>query len=183
MGQSFKNHFLISMPHLLDPVFKHTILLLCNHDADGAMGVIINKPIPSANVEEILQETGLVNINPHPEVYFGGPVSVSTGMILHDSNYNSENSLHISSQINITSNEQVIEDIKSGNGPQKFRFALGYAGWGAGQLEREIENGDWLMMPADFDFIFNTPDRIKWSSSAQQFGINISDFSGPTGLA
>ena len=105
------------------------------------------------------------------------------GLILHDSTYNVEGTLPISNSLSLTSNNQIINDLKIGNGPKEFRFSFGYAGWEEGQLEREIENGDWLLMPADNSFIFSIPNEDKWKTAALKFGIDILELGGSAGLA
>jgi putative transcriptional regulator len=163
---------------MTDPFFQKSLIYICEHDGDGAMGVIINKTIPSQNVQDILTQTGLNKIKPYPEVYLGGPIAVDMGLILHDSSYKSEGELKITSKIKLTSNNQIIEDIINDNGPDDYLFSLGYSGWGQGQLEREIEDGDWLIMPANYKHIFKIPNKTKWSTAAIQFGIDINSFSG-----
>ena len=181
--KSLSNHFIISMPHMNDPIFSKSLIFICEHSADGAMGIIINKPMISENTEDIIKQTGLSQITPQPEIYFGGPVKLEMGLILHDSNYITDGTLSISNSIGLTSNNQIIDDIKNGNGPNDFRFSFGYAGWEKGQLEREIENGDWLLMPADNNFIFSIPNSDKWEKAALKFGIDILDLGGNAGIA
>ena len=181
--KSFSNHFIISMPHMNDPIFSKSLIYICEHDNDGAMGLIINKPMISENATDIIQQTGLAQIEPPPDIYFGGPVSLEMGLILHDANYNIEGTLTISKSVALTSNQQIVLDLNNGVGPDEFRFSFGYAGWGKGQIEREIENGDWLLMPADDDFIFSISNTDKWKKAASKFGIDILDLGGSAGLA
>ena len=181
--KSFSNHFIISMPHMNDPIFSKSLIYICEHDNDGSMGLIINKPMISENAADIIQQTGLAKIEPTPDIYFGGPVNLEMGLILHDANYNIEGTLSISKSVALTSNKQIVLDLKNGGGPDEFRFSFGYAGWGKGQIEREIENGDWLLMPADDDFIFSIPNTDKWKKAASKFGIDILDLGGSAGLA
>lgn len=181
--KSFSNHFLISMPHMRDPIFAKSVIYVCDHNPDGAMGVIVNKPMISENAAGILQQTGLGHIEPIPNIYFGGPVGLEMGLILHDPGYNIEGTKAISKTLALTSNKQIVEDMMDGNGPDIFRFSFGYAGWGVGQIEREIENGDWLLMPADSNFIFSFPDQEKWQKAAAKFGIDILDLGGSAGIA
>ena len=181
--KSFSNHFIISMPHMNDPIFSKSLIYICEHDNDGAMGIIINKPMISENAADIIKQTGLAQIAPPPDIYFGGPVNLEMGLILHDANYNIEGTLTISKSVALTSNKQIVLDLKNGGGPDEFRFSFGYAGWGKGQIEREIENGDWLLMPADDDFIFSIPNTDKWKKAASKFGIDILDLGGSAGLA
>ena len=179
----FSNHFLIAMPHMYDSFFKQSLVFMCEHDDKGAMGLIVNKPMMTDNVEQILTETHLDRISPYPNVYFGGPVRIEQGFFLHEKHYSIDGTFNVSDKISITSNPQIIEDIVAGKGPDDFRFTLGYAGWGEGQLEREVENGDWLVMPASAETIFRTPDHKKWKTAASQFGIDILDFDGQAGHA
>ena len=166
------------MPHMADPFFRKSLIYICEHDKKGAMGVIINKTMPSQNVQDILNQTGLNQVKPHPEIYLGGPVAIETGLILHDASYKSEGGIKITNEVKLTSNNQIIEDIIDDKGPEDYLFSLGYSGWSNGQLEREIEDGDWLIMPADYNHIFNIPSHSKWSTAAIQFGIDINSFSG-----
>ena len=156
---------------------------MCQHDENGAMGIIINKPMHEENIDEIIQQTELSQINPTPEVFFGGPVNLEMGLFLHDTSYEIEGTLSVSKSIALTSNKQIVADLKNGNGPDEFRFSFGYAGWGKGQVEREIENGDWLLMPSDDKFIFTIPNSDKWQKAASKLGIDILDLGGSAGLA
>ena len=171
------------MPHMNDPIFSKSLIYVCEHNKDGSMGLIINKPMISENAAEIIQQTGLGKINPMPEIYFGGPVNLEMGLFLHDTTYDIDGTLSISKSVSLTSNKQIVVDLKNGNGPDVFRFSFGYAGWGKGQIEREIENGDWLIMPADDNFIFSIPNSDKWQKAASHFGIDILDLGGSAGLA
>jgi len=155
--ENFSNNFLISMPHLNDSIFNKSLIYVCEHNKLGAMGLIINKPMSPENIQNILIEIGLEQLKPSVEVYFGGPVQVETGMILHDNKYQTNDTINISKSISLSSNINIINDIKNGAGPNEYKLTLGYAGWDAGQLEDEIQNGDWLMIPSEYDLIFNTP--------------------------
>ena len=181
--ESFSNHFLISMPHMNDPFFSKSLIYVCENNPEGSLGLIINKPMVSQNAADILHKTGLEGIQPTPDVYFGGPVNIEMGLILHDASYEIEGTLTVSNAVALTSNKQILSDLKEGGGPKQFRFSMGYTGWGQGQLEREIENGDWLLMPADVNFIFSIPDSDKWKAVTAQFGIDISDLGGSAGIA
>ena len=105
------------------------------------------------------------------------------GLVLHEAGYKVEGTLPVSNTIALTSNKQIINDLKTGDGPEKFRFSMGYTGWEQGQLEREIENGDWLLMPAELEFIFSLPDIEKWQTATTRLGIDISDLGGSAGIA
>ena len=175
---NFSNHFLISMPHMVDPLFKQCLIYICEHNQKGTMGIIINKTLPTENIKDVLYQTGLNEIHPHPEIYLGGPVAIETGFILHDASYKSKREISITNNIKLTSNSQIISDLINNTGPLDYIFSLGYSGWSEGQLEKEIENGDWLIMPANYNHIFKIPNNSKWSTAAVQFGIDINSFSG-----
>jgi len=171
------------MPHMDDPIFSKSLIYVCQHDNNGAMGIIINKPMISENASEIIQQTGLNHLNPKPEIYFGGPVNVEMGILLHDTSYKIDGTQSISNSISLTSNNKIVSDIKQGGGPKTYCFSFGYAGWSKGQIENEIESGDWLLMPSDDKFIFSVPNQQKWKKAASQFGINITELGGSAGLA
>ena len=177
------NKFLIAMPSISDPIFKKSLILLCNYDKNGAMGLIINKPIDNEMISEIFFNKNTSKIKKKTKIYFGGPVSLNTGFVLHDSNYSTNKTLNISKELSITSDEKIFKDIELSCGPTNFLLTLGYAGWDKGQLEHEIKNGDWLIAPADSNFIFKTSDDKKWDVSSTNLGINLNDLSGRTGLA
>ena len=166
-----------------DPLFTKSLIYMCENNPEGSLGLIINKPMVSQNAADILQKIGLEVIQPAPEVYFGGPVNIEMGLILHDTDYEIEGTLTVSNAISLTANKQILCDLKTGTGPAQYRFSMGYAGWGQGQLEREIKNGDWLLIPADRDFIFSVPDSDKWQAAATQFGIDIANLGGSAGIA
>ena len=185
--KNLSNNFLISMPHVNDPVFKKSLVYVCSHDDNGAMGLIINKPISDLKLKEeadsILKETRLSRINPTPDIYFGGPVDLNMGIILHPLDYKTKKTIKISNQIGVTSDSKILNDIVIGKGPSMFRFSIGYAGWSDGQLEDEFENGDWLIVPSNSEMIFDMPDEQKWTYINNKLGIDLNQFSGNGGLA
>jgi len=176
--ENFSNNFLLSMPHLNDSIFSESLIYICNHNSSGAMGIIINKPISPKNVKNILKETGLEQLKPKIEIFFGGPVDIEMGMFLHDQKYKTKGTMNISKSISLSSNVNIIDDVKNGEGPNKFKFALGYAGWNGGQLEKEIENGDWLLVPGNDDLVFNTSSFEILQKIKSLIDIDINDFSG-----
>lgn len=150
------------------------------------MGLIVNRPLASAKVAVLLQALGMQpdeGAQEITEIYFGGPIQPGLGFVLHSPDYELEQTAKISDEVYLTTNLEIIHDIQEGQGPDEFRFTLGYAGWGPEQLEREIANGDWLVIPANAEVIFNKPDVAKWTDAARQFGIEISQFSGFGGSA
>ena len=127
--------------------------------------------------------TQLKNINPKPNIYLGGPVDVNKGFVIHENGYETNGTLEVSRNISLTSNLKIINDIIDGNGPHKFRFALGYSGWGPGQLEDELKQGDWLVLPAEKNLIFNTPDNMMWKKACKKLGIDLDNLGGQAGIS
>tara|TARA_Y100001968_G_C19055144_1_gene571044 strand:- start:34 stop:594 length:561 start_codon:yes stop_codon:yes gene_type:complete len=185
--KNLSNNFLISMPHVNDPIFKKSLIYICSHDKDGAMGLIVNKPISDLELQQeadsILKETQLHQINPKPNIYFGGPVDMNMGIILHPLDYKTQKTIQISNQVGVTSDSKILNDIVTGHGPSMFRFSIGYAGWSNGQLEDEFENGDWLIVPSDSEMIFDMPDEQKWPYINNKLGIDLNQLSGNSGFA
>ncbi len=168
---------LLSTPQMPDPRFAKQVIYICAHGHEGAMGIAINKPNPTLNLEEIL----LTNNLPAPHdintpVYIGGPVEPDAAFILYQSDYVTEQHLEVSSTVYLSRSTRVLEDIAHGCGPEKFLFALGYAGWGPGQLEQELVSQGWLTIPAQDSILFDVPDEDKWRQSAALYGIDISTY-------
>ncbi|MEE8335453.1 MAG: YqgE/AlgH family protein [Candidatus Neomarinimicrobiota bacterium] len=183
---SLKNHILISMPHLLDPYFKQSIVFLCEHTKEGAMGLIVNKPFENPDLKDLFtavldDKNNILEIV--PKVFFGGPVMVERGIVLHSGKYTTEGSINISHDFQMTSSKKILHDISLKKGPELYRFVLGHAGWGKGQLEQEIGNGDWLLQETSPDFIFNTKESSMWKAAARSFGFDTDTFSGVGGQA
>ncbi len=172
------NHFLLALPHMSDPIFKKSIIYICEHNKDGYMGLIINKPVSKNNAIDILKQIFPSETRKFPNIYFGGPIKINRGIVLHSTNYETEGTYQISKTISLTSNDNIITDLDKGCGPSKFKFIIGYAGWAPGQLEKEIENGDWLLTTLDDIIVFNTPDNEKWENAFIELGINSNSFSG-----
>ena len=181
--KNLSNTFLINMPHLKqDPIFGQSLIYICEHSHEGTMGLIINKPLQKSQSSDILKEIGLNKVIKN-NVYFGGPVSPDKGFILHDSNYKAEKTLLVSNTAGISFSDDIIDDIKNGEGPNSYRLIMGYSGWDSGQLELELENGDWMIIPSSKDLIFSKTDKDKWNIAIANLNINIQDFSGQSGLA
>ena len=181
--KKLNNQFLIATPSLHDTIFKKSIILICDHSSKGSMGLILNKPMIEDKNQSLFIETIFDGSNLDSKIYFGGPVDLNTCFILHDSTYLTKETLQLSNEISLTSNNKIIEDLKHGIGPDTYRLNIGYAGWSSGQLEEEIKNGDWLFMPANSDMIFNVPDQEMWQYSNKCLGLNINEILGPAGKA
>lgn len=176
--------FLISTQSMPDPRFEEQVIYVCAHSDEGAMGVAINRPNTMFTLGEILRSADLpVPKHELPPVYIGGPVELESAFILYSSGYSTEYQLEITESIFLSRETKVLEDIAKGNGPEKYLFLLGYAGWGPGQLERELLDDGWLTIPGNDVIIFDTPDEEKWRAAAMQYGIDISTYGDVVGRA
>jgi len=176
--------FLISTQKMPDPRFEEQVIYICAHSHEGAMGVAINKPNNLFSLAEILRGANLpVPASPLPPVYIGGPVELESAFILYKSDYRTDYQLEISPTISLSRETRVLEDIARCRGPEKYLFILGYAGWGPGQLEQELVDDGWLMVPADDHVIFDVPDDEKWRTAAMLYGVDISVFGDIVGNA
>jgi len=182
---SLKNQILISMPHMNDPFFSKSVVYICEHGNGGAMGVIINKNLDAPELREIFDKFFKVEKSFNTiksSTFFGGPVLLEKGIILHHSDYLSPKSISISKSVSLTSDQGALEDLKREE-KVPFKLMLGHAGWSAGQLEREIENGDWLIQSTTSDFIFNLPSNQMWEYAAKSIGLDINSSFGTSGQA
>lgn len=182
--ESLKGSFLISTPQMPDPRFQEQVIFLCAHNEDGAMGLVINNPSYALTLREVLQGANI----PAPEgdvpfVYMGGPVELDSGFILYGSDYFNANALEVTPEIFLSRDSKILHDISQGKGPAHYLFMLGYAGWAPGQLESELVDNSWLIVPGNFDILFNTPDELKWKLAAHNFGVDIAVFGDVVGNA
>ncbi|SDP03181.1 YqgE/AlgH family protein [Desulforhopalus singaporensis] len=181
---SLVGHFLVSTPQMPDPRFAEHVIYICAHNADGAMGLAINRPNSSITMAEILKGADLpVPQNTLPQIHIGGPVELESAFILYLSDYKTEHQLEVTSSVSLTRETKVLEDISLGKGPATYLFLLGYTGWGPGQLERELVEQGWLTLPANNEIIFNMADEQKWKAAAMQYGIDITTFEDEIGYA
>ncbi|MDH3688221.1 MAG: YqgE/AlgH family protein [Gammaproteobacteria bacterium] len=183
--QSLANQFLIAMPALMDPNFVRTVTLICQHNEDGALGVVINRST-TLKLHQVLDQLSVPKDNisePDAPVFLGGPVQTERGLILHEGLGEWETTLPINDMLGLTTSKDILEAIGDNRGPKDCLLALGYAGWGSGQLEREMRENAWLSGPSDNDIIFRTPVEERWPKAAQLVGVDISRLSGQTGHA
>ena len=181
----FKNQFLIAMPALQDPNFSHTVTLLCDHTDEGAMGLIINRPT-SLNLGDLSAQLGIDMGDPdmaNVPIYHGGPVQPDQGFVLHTPIGEWDSTMEINPQLAMTVSEDIIEAIAHGVGPKHFLIALGYAGWGVGQLEEEMASNAWLNAPAENQIIFSTSVDERWQAATAALGIELSQLSNDIGHA
>ncbi|MGY3437847.1 MULTISPECIES: YqgE/AlgH family protein [unclassified Marinovum] len=177
---------LIAMPGMLDPRFAHSVVYLCAHSEDGAMGLIINKPVEDLGLGELLEQLDVPvtdDFGPAP-LYFGGPVERGRGFVLHTPDYESPvATLHVDDAISMTATVDILEEIGAGRGPKRRLVSLGYAGWGPGQLEMELGQNGWLTCEAGTDLIFGAPNSEKWQAALGVLGVDALALSATAGHA
>ncbi len=182
---SLKNQFLVAMPNVVAGEFDHTVTFLCEHSESGAMGLVINRPT-QVKLRDILKHIGIdeaARVAADMPVYWGGPVQPERGFVLHSAEQSWDSTLKISEHLAITTSKDVLAAISQGKGPREFIVALGYAGWGGGQLESEILQNSWLNTPADNAIIFITPATARWAAAARLVGVNPLLLTGEAGHA
>jgi putative transcriptional regulator len=165
---------LISMPFLSDMRFSHTVIYICGHDSQGAMGLIVNKGLPSVTFEELLEqmEVSIPTIEKKVPIHYGGPVEIGRGFVLHSSDYVSEATVIIENGFAMTATLDILRAMALDEGPEQALLALGYVGWGSGQLENEIQENGWLSIDANSELIFGTDLDNKWRQALATLGID-----------
>jgi len=185
------NQFLVAMPGMVDPNFSRSVIYLFEHTERGAMGLVVNRPTEldlATLFDKIELKLEIAPLLEQP-VYFGGPVQVERGFVLHESHPNPSysSSLIIPGGLTMTTSKDVLEALAIGNGPRKFLMTLGYAGWGAGQLEEEITLNGWMNVPLSrqemVDIIFDTPSSQRYEKAISHLGFDPSHLSGEAGHA
>lgn len=176
---------LIAMPSMQDPRFSRTVVYMCSHSPEGAMGLVLNRLFGEFNFKGLL---GQLNINvtsgvPEFPVHFGGPVEPVRGFVLHSSDYIREGTMLTSENVALTATVEILKDLAEGQGPSKAMLALGYAGWGAGQLDAELQTNGWLMAPPDDEIIFGQNTETKWDKALAKIGVSPMMLSGDVGHA
>ncbi len=182
---SLTNNLLIAMPGMADPNFNSTVTLVCEHNAEGALGIVINRPM-SMNLGGLLEQMSLDDADKtvaSSPVLDGGPVGRERGFVLHDPHGTFETSVEVSDDIQLTLSRDVLDAMAAGSGPDKSLVALGYAGWEPGQLEQEMLHNTWLSVPANSEIIFDVPFTERWSVAAEIIGVDISQMSSHAGHA
>lgn len=176
---------LIAMPQMTDPRFARTVVYLCAHSAEGAMGLVINRLLDGLTFVELLEQLG-IELAPDRapiRVHLGGPVEGGRGFVLHSTDYMHDSSLLVQDDVALTATVDVLRAIALGAGPRDSILALGYAGWSAGQLDAEIKENAWLNVPADAGLLFGTDLERKWEAAIHKLGIDPSLLSVSAGHA
>ena len=179
------NHFLIAMPSLADPSFSRTVTYICEHNSDGAMGLVVNRPL-NLSLGTVLQQVQLEPSNPQialQPIYLGGPIRRERLFVIHQQDWSGELTLPINDTLAITASRDILIAIAQGDFPGQTLITLGYAGWGKGQLEEEMAANSWLSVEADQRVIFDTPDEQRWQIAAASLGVDMSCLSTQVGHA
>lgn len=183
---SLKDHFLIATPGLDDPFFSHSLVYLCEHTPEGAMGLIINHP-SKLSFDEVFDNCGIdlsSAFSIHEPVYEGGPVQKQRGFVLHSSTPKRwQASAFLSQNLQITVSKDILVAISKNRGPSSVLMALGYAAWEPGQLERELQENTWLCSPANSEILFDVPPEHRLETAAQSIGVNFTHYSLESGHA
>lgn len=165
---------LIAMPGMGDPRFEHALVFLCDHSEEGAMGLIVNKPSPEVDLAALLEQLSIEGAEnmAGQQVHYGGPVEMGRGFVLHSPDYSSiVTTLEVNDDIHMTATLDILEDIGKGRGPERRLMALGYAGWGPGQLESELAQNGWLTCDSNARLVFDLPDHEKWQAALESIGV------------
>lgn len=177
---------LVAMPSGDESVFTRSVIYMCAHSGDGAMGLIVNKPAPELEFDDLLKQLDVATAPGSNEihVHLGGPVEHGRGFVLHSAEYNIEDAtMDVGRGFSMTATLDILRDMASGVGPRERIMALGYSGWGPGQLEKEIQNNGWLVVDADRSIVFETADEEKWQKALETLGVSPSMLSSAGGAA
>ena len=182
--QSLEGKLLLAMPGMQDPRFRRSVIYMCTHTEEGAMGININRPIENLKFSQFLEQ---LNIKETPveklSIHAGGPVETGRGFVLHSIDYTQDSTLFVSQTIGLTATVDILKALARGKGPRDSLLALGYAGWGSGQLEQEIARNSWLSVEASENVIFNTPLEEKWPKAMAGLGVDVNKLSSQAGHA
>lgn len=178
---------LVAMPRMADPRFAHSVVFMCAHNADGAMGLVVNKLVDSLKFTYILKQMDFEfegdGIDDRVQVHFGGPVESARGFVLHTPDYMTDATMRVDEGFAVTTTVDVLRSIARGAGPERAIFALGYAGWAPGQLDAEFQNNGWLSVGADPELVFGRDHGDKWRRAIGKVGVDPALLSGEAGHA
>jgi putative transcriptional regulator len=176
---------LVAMPQMRDARFTRTVIYLCAHTDDGAMGLIVNRLVGALTFPDLLSQLEIDSPSDaeHIRIRSGGPVETGRGFVLHSTDYVDDATLQVGGEIGLTATLDILKDIAEGHGPRRSLLALGYAGWGPGQLDAEMQANAWLNVPADEELVFDDNLNDKWERSIGKLGVNLATLSGDTGHA
>jgi putative transcriptional regulator len=186
-GENFlEGKLLIAMPGMADPHFEKSVIFMCAHSAEGAMGIMINKPVAGLSFHDLMRklELQVTPDTPNFPILYGGPVETGRGFVLHSGEYESSDAtLPVSEDVSLTATLDILRAMADGRGPQQAIFALGYAGWTAGQIEDEIRRNGWIHCDSDPEILFDAELEAKWATALRKLGIEASGLSAHAGHA
>lgn len=176
---------LLAMPSMGDPRFSRAVIFMCAHDEFGAMGIILNHPLEGVALSELFEQLDIecVPANDHIQVMSGGPVEKARGFILHSKEFRQEDTVDIDENFAVSGTIDALKAIASGAGPDEMLFALGYAGWSAGQLDEEMHHNAWLVVDPDKAIVFDTEPENRWETAIKKLGIEPGMLSSEAGRA
>jgi len=165
---------LVAMPHMPDPRFAKTVIYICSHSEEGAMGLVINRLVQSLSFPDLLNQLDIESYGMEDQirVHLGGPVDEERGFVLHSPDYMKDSTVVVGSSFALTATIDILRDIACGDGPNQSLLALGYAGWGPGQLDQEIIENGWLNVPANNEIVYDDKLDTKWERALGQLGID-----------
>jgi putative transcriptional regulator len=184
-GAYFKGQILLAMPTMTDPRFERAVIYICVHNDEGAMGLVINKTLDSIDFRELLGQLDIPAADSARDisVHFGGPVENQRGFVLHSSEYHHAETLTVTEHVGLTANIDILRALGQGEGPERSILALGYSGWGPGQLDSEFYENAWLSVPYDEGLMFEVSERDKWERAFNSIGVDLSVLSSTSGRA
>lgn len=176
---------LVAMPGMQDPRFEHAVVYLCAHSAEGAMGIVLNRELPDMPLSKLMEQLN-IPLTPGCDdmpVHFGGPVEPGRGFVLHSADFMADSSMLVDSRRALTATLDILRAVAEGRGPRQCLMALGYSGWGAGQLDGELRDNAWLVVPADDALLFGRENPRKWQRAIAKLGIDVGKLSSSAGNA
>lgn len=178
-----ENKLLLAMPTMADQRFERSVIYICSHDASGAMGLVINQAMNQLTFKALLDQLDIETSVSVPEiqVHAGGPVEPGRGFVLHSADFVQDSTMIVSQTLALTATVDVLKALACGKGPSRHMVALGYAGWGPGQLEREVQGNGWMIADADDEILFNTEPDLMWPRAMAMLGIDIAMLSTEAG--
>ncbi|SME94572.1 putative transcriptional regulator [Tistlia consotensis] len=183
-GNFLTGKLLIAMPSMQDPWFERSVVYLCAHSEEWAMGLVLNRLVESLSFPDLLEQLGIESATERAiRVHFGGPVETGRGFVLHSTEYLQDSSLQIDDGVALTATVDILRDIAHDRGPRRHLLALGYAGWGPGQLDQEIQANGWLIVDPDETLLFDSDLEGKWQKAVDKIGLDVAKLSGFAGHA
>ena len=184
-GDTLTGQLLIAMPGMEDPRFAQSVVFLCAHTAEGAMGLVLNHPLAAPSFEDLLKQLDIKPVPPARSIRLchGGPVENARGFVLHTADWTGEGSLRVDDALALTASLDILKVIAEGGGPRESLLALGYAGWSPGQLDEEMRKNAWLTAPADAALLFDDQHETKWRRALAKLHIDPAHLAGTAGHA